>query len=631
MRDLPPGLGEKILRALTDNAVVGIGQMSADLKLIYANNTMLRWCEVESFDEIAGEGFKKFIAPETLKLIERQMRDRLEGRAASYEFELISRSGKRKFLQISSVPAVGDDGEVRSSIATLVDVTPLKLANSRVESILESLDFGLMAIDANDRVLFCNRLFIDQWKIPPDMAERGDNREFMAHALGQMRTNQEFMARRQQLLASGVGEFNHLSELKDGRYFEHSNKLFRDNASGIARLVVTRDVTERKRFEQRLVHADRMASVGTLAAGIAHEINNPLTHVAGGLELLYERLRALDPKGERDELADVYKLMDLMLRSSSRIAEIVGDLKMFSRSDDARVMLMDVNEAIDSTLPLVESHARHRARIVREGTPVPPVRANPNRLGQVLLNLVLNAAQAIPEGKYAESRITIRTRAIGNTVVIEVADTGEGIPPEIQSRIFEPFFTTKPVGTGTGLRLFISYNIIRAMGGDIEVESSEGKGSLFRICLPAAQPEPSRPGAEPVTKPAAGREKRVSGRLLLVDDEEAITSMLSAALESDHVIVTACSGEEALKKLEGPGPGFDLILCDLMMPGMDGMQLYNRAISKWPELDNRWAFITGGAVNPEIRAFVQRTTRPVLHKPFSLKVIREFVRSSLEF
>ncbi|HVG59831.1 MAG TPA: AAA family ATPase [Hyalangium sp.] len=256
-----------------------------------------------------------------------------------------------------------------------------------------------------------------------------------------------------------------------------------------AMVSIVRDVTERKAVQDRLRAADRMASLGTLAASVAHEINNPLSFMTSNLRFIDEELSAMAQAGESlagPRGTEVREAVQETLAGGSRVSEIVRDLKTFSRGDEGRRGPVDVHAVLDLCANMARSEIRHRARLVREYGELPPVQANETRLGQVFLNLLVNAAQAIPEGtdvKSHEIRITTYRDEAG-WAVVAVKDTGAGISPENLSRLFDPFFTTKPAGVGTGLGLSICHGIITGLGGRITIESELGHGTVFRVFLP---------------------------------------------------------------------------------------------------------------------------------------------------
>jgi PAS domain S-box-containing protein len=262
-------------------------------------------------------------------------------------------------------------------------------------------------------------------------------------------------------------------------------------------MVLCRDVTERRRLESQLRLADRMVSAGTLATGVAHEINNPLTFVSANLTFLEEQLTGMMVMPEA--LPEMREVLSETREGVGRIRELVQDLKSFARADDERSGPVDVHRVVDSALRLMRSALRHRTQVVRALGEVPPVRGNEARLGQVLVNLLVNALQALPARTADDNRIQVSTWREGpHHVVLEVEDNGQGMPPEVQRRIFEPFYTTKPVGVGTGLGLAICNTIVQGMGGKIDVRSQPGQGTAFQLRLPVDGMTPPLRGKEAI-------------------------------------------------------------------------------------------------------------------------------------
>jgi two-component system cell cycle sensor histidine kinase/response regulator CckA len=380
----------------------------------------------------------------------------------------------------------------------------------------------------------------------------------------------------------------------------------------IGTLVMVADVTQRRQMQSQLLTSDRLASIGLLAAGVAHEINNPLSAVVGNLSLAAEAARESDP---------LHSLLRDALEAADRVRQIAQDLKLFARADEEERVPVDVHEAIASALRLAQAEVRHRARIDCDLRPVPRVLATEARLGQVLLNLIVNAAQAIPQSSAREHRIHISARkGERGSVIIEVSDTGVGMTPEIMSHLFVPFFTTKPRGVGTGLGLSICQRIVASLGGKISASSTPGAGSTFRLELPATQMTPWAPMPAP-PRPPAHRQFRV----LIVDDEPLIGTVLERILQEHEVIVTQ-TADEALGQLDS-GLEFDAILCELMMPQKTGMELYEHVARRSPTRARRFVFTTAGAITQQARAFLDQVGAPCLNKPFDAAEIRAVVAS----
>ncbi|MDI1481646.1 PAS domain S-box protein [Polyangium sp. y55x31] len=392
----------------------------------------------------------------------------------------------------------------------------------------------------------------------------------------------------------------------------------RDGAETRAVVAFCRDVTERRHAEARLLLTDRLTSLGTMAAGVAHEINNPLSFVLANLEFVAEALRAAPPDEGTYEAAT--QALDEALEGAKRMRAIVRDMGTFSRSDREATESgpIDVRAVLDKAIRMTHHALRHRTRVTRVFGDVPEVIGNEPRLVQVFLNLLANAAQAMPDRPEAENEIRLVTRSIDGRVVIEVVDNGVGIPPERISRIFDPFFTTKPVGEGMGLGLSVCHSIVSSFGGELLVESTPGVGSTFRVILPAAEPAPSsREGLCP-----AGRGDRP--RVLFVDDEPYVCAAVRRMLGRDMDLVCASGSEEALGLVRA-GERFDVVLCDLMMPGSSGVALYASLLELDPALERRVGFLTGGACTDEVRSFLGDVGDRLLLKPFEAEAFRALV------
>ena len=376
-----------------------------------------------------------------------------------------------------------------------------------------------------------------------------------------------------------------------------------------------RDVTERRQIEGQLMAADRMVSIGTLAAGVAHEINNPLSYVVANLALLADELGTSG--------SETAEILAAAQDGAERVRQIVRDLKTFSRADESVQGDIDIHHVLDAVANLSWNEIRHRARLVKDyGKSLPLVQGNEGRLGQVFLNLMVNAAQAMPEGAVARNEIRLCTRSEGSRLIVEVRDTGPGITAEHQQHLFEPFFTTKPVGVGTGLGLFICKNIIASLGGTISVRSTPGEGTLFTVELPVSAGAPAHPAAKAATAPAARKAK-----ILVVDDEPQIGRVIAATLRA-HDVEAVISAVDALARLRA-GERFDLIICDLMMPQMTGMDFHEAMERELPAEARRIVFLTGGAFTPKARSFLEQVKNQRIDKPFEVAALRALVAERL--
>ncbi len=382
--------------------------------------------------------------------------------------------------------------------------------------------------------------------------------------------------------------------------------------------------------QAQLVQAGKMAAVGTLAAGVGHEINNPLSYIVSNLEYAAQETSLLKgrlhngPEDVGERLREVEQVLREALTGADRVRRIVKDLKTFSRQDEDIRGPVDLRAVMDSAAKMAAGELRPRAQLVRDYADVPRVQGNEARLAQVFLNLIINAAQALPEGKPEQNEVKLVTRRLGaDQVVAEVHDTGSGIPPEVLGRIFDPFFTTKPVGIGTGLGLALCQAFITSMEGRIEVESQMGRGTMFRVTLPVARGELAQ-----ATPRAVELKEGVSmrGRVLVVDDDPLVSSALRRTLSREHDVEVVVSSKRALEMLTAPEAAYDVILCDLMMPEMTGMELHAQLNAVAPERAKRMVFVTGGAYTPAAVSFLERVTNPRLEKPFEPEKLRERVR-----
>ncbi|HVV49912.1 MAG TPA: response regulator [Polyangia bacterium] len=384
---------------------------------------------------------------------------------------------------------------------------------------------------------------------------------------------------------------------------------------------------ERQELLGKLEEAERFAALGRLAASVGHEINNPLAYVSMNIDMAatdLDRFLGRDFTGAAasEELATMPTLLRECRVGLDRIRDVVKDLQRLSRRSDVRREKFSINDLLDESLAMARNQVDHRARVQKEYADVAGVVGDRSALGQVLLNLVLNAAQAVPEGRAGENVVTLRTYERNGHVQVEIGDTGAGISPQVLPHIFDPFYTTKPIGEGTGLGLAVSCRIVADHGGRIDVESELGRGSVFRVVLPVAHR-----AAEPLLVESDEPELTpVRARVLIIDDVPAFGRSISRALE-EHEVTVVARPDEAFARLTKQT--FDVILCDLMMPELGGRGVFERLRAEWPELTSRVIFMTGGAFTAESREFVERSPQAVLTKPFSLDELRRAIRDIL--
>ena len=382
----------------------------------------------------------------------------------------------------------------------------------------------------------------------------------------------------------------------------------------------------RQRLQAELVIADRLSAVGMLAAGVAHEINNPLAVVTSNLDLVLDELRKAS-QSSSPGVSELEMMLNEARQGADRIAEIVSGMKTFARAGEERRRALDVQPLLELAVNVAFNGLRQRARIVKDFAKVPLIEADEARISQVFVNLLVNAAQSIPEGDVQQNQVGISTRtdALGRCVV-EITDTGCGIAPEILDRIFDPFFTTKAIGEGIGLGLSICHRIVSAIGGELTAQSELGVGSTFRILLPpAALAVAHEQKAQPTTAPPSSG---LRGRVLIIDDDPLIVGLLCRILDKQHDVTCLTDGKPALDLLLS-GHRYDVILCDLMMPGTNGMDIYAALSGALPERVQRLVFVSGGAVTPGTRKFIEDIPNRLVEKPFSANQIRTLVSDLL--
>ncbi len=444
---------------------------------------------------------------------------------------------------------------------------------------------------------------------------------------------------------------------QDGTTFPaefHAAEIRADSGEVTHVMTTFSDITERKQVQAKLALSDRMSSVGMLAAGVAHEINNPLSYVLLNVESLAEDLPRLtaafsrchqrlvdagDPKAVADALGDAKllanpeMLQDMMDQAveakegARRVRDIVRDLRTFSTTSDVVPAPLSINRAMDTAISMAVTEIKYRAQVVRDYGDIPDVVINEGHISQVFLNLLLNAAAAIKEGDIAGNEIRVSTRGDGDHVVVEVCDTGRGIPPAQLGRVFEPFFSTKQPGAGLGLGLTICHNIVTAARGTIEVDSELGQGSCFIVRLPV---ENSDSDDELPEYTELDDEETPSRRtVMVVDDEPTIGAALARQLRQDYKVVVVTSGVEARKLLELDDARFDLIFCDILMPEVTGIDLHMWAKEHRPDVLKRVVYITGNDFMPQVAEFLNRVPNRVLYKPFDPDLVREVVEEML--
>ncbi len=576
-------------------------------------------------------------------------------------FSTLGRKLRHTFAQLHSV--LENERALRAELER--SRVEIEASERRLRLVLESVPEGVLMISAQGEVLLWNRAADPLLGIVADAAAAAEPRvSCLFNPDGTPHPPPETLLLR--TFVEGAFDSHEVLQRCPGggedRRLLASARVLRDAQGAVRGAVgVFRDVTRERAAQEQLMISDRMASIGMLAAGVGHEINNPLAALMADIDAALADLDA----GHEAQSRARESLIDAR-QAGARIREIARDLKYFARHDAEGVGECELNRMLESSARMASSHIRPRARLVVGLTAPLRVHGSESRLGQVFLNLLVNAAQAIKEGQADANTITLRSRDLGDgQVIVEVTDTGSGMSPETLRRLFTPLFTTKPQGEGTGLGLTICQGIVKEAGGVIDVESQLGKGTTFRVRLrksatpsematkPAVDAKPlaiastgPTPRAEStIDKRAAASVARVvelarsarhdmpvddasahgrRGRVLVVDDERLIASAIRRVLGRDHEVLDCTRAEDALN-LIARDDGLDVILCDLMMPGMTGMDLHARLLREHPALAERMIFLTGGAFTAAARKFLAEVSCPHLEKPFDAEALRGLV------
>jgi PAS domain S-box-containing protein len=377
------------------------------------------------------------------------------------------------------------------------------------------------------------------------------------------------------------------------------------------------DVTElkaayegRRQAEAHLARSERLASVGMMAAGVAHEINNPLAYILNNVDFALLRLSGSAARELIDQ--EALNALSEAREGAVRVREVVKDLRTFSRSGDEQPEWVDVREVLESSLNIARRQISECASLVLNVSATRQVRANRSRLGQVFLNLLVNACEAIEPGHPDTNAISLDCREESGFVKVTVRDTGVGIPPGDIHRIFDLFYTTKPVGVGTGLGLSICHDLVEALGGSIHVTSEVGQGTEFRVLLPCAGSQPAPRRSERADADVWARAKR----MLVVDDDPLVARSVRRLFGDKHEVTLVGDGPSALVELRRAP--YDIVLCDVAMPGMDGLTVLEAAHAEQLSAAHRFVFMTGSLFSQEWRQRMNAVRAPCVAKPLDI-------------
>lgn len=514
-----------------------------------------------------------------------------------------------------------------TEVTTERKMAEIELQTSRMflQAVLASISDGVLAVDQHGRVIHNNRSFAELWNIPPELLALGDDRKLLDYVKDQLVDPQQFLAKVRALYDNHLEEQDIL-HFKDGRIVERKSfpLLMNDAISG--RVWTFRDITEQKKLESQILRTQRMDSIGTLAAGLAHDLNNVLTPIFMSASILRDDLT---PEIRESAIAAIEN-------SSRRGAALIKQVLTFARGLpgerellQVEPLLVDVENMMHETFP--------KCIAIKNTTlgAVWPVTGDATQLHQVLLNLCVNARDSMPSGGTLEigARNESLTESLfngaqevkpGDYAVLSVTDTGEGIPADIIDKIFDPFFTTKETGKGTGLGLSTVLGIVRSHHGYVTVQSEPERGTTFRVYLPASRNTAVKPASPEKTR----RPKGAGETILVVDDEPIICQTTKTLLEgSGYRVLTAAHGAEAIEVYQRNADDIRVVLTDLMMPVMDGFELVRRLVETNPGL--KIIATTGQALGSQQQELRSLGVHVLLYKPCEPKVMLAALRNAI--
>lgn len=570
-------------------------------------------------EDFLGRTLFDFVAPEEVERLRAQRQRRISGERVDPVTETVAVRGDGTRVSISYVRVEPSFDDGRGQVVFFWDISRRREEQERLRRVIEAAPDGIV-ISRNGVVLEANPAAASILGLDTPAALVGVSlHSLMSPVDVQAMTERVAAVRGGVVLPPRVYE----ARRKDGaRVLAEITSVPYEHEGQPAVLGFARDVTYRERLEAQLVQTERMVALGTLAAGVAHEVNNPLAVMSLSLEQLTARLQPFLSGADAATQSEISAVVGNLRDGLERAAGVVRELRTFSRGDSAPPGPTDLVHVLAAADRMTTPQLRHHCRVEADYDVVPLVIGHAQKLQQVFVNLLINAAQAMPEGR-AGNQIVIRTRALdGDKVCVEIEDNGNGMDETVLRRAFDPFFTTKVGKGGTGLGLSISHGIVTQLGGSIDIESKEGVGTKVRVTFKASPHSIASAKAEgPATRVARMR-------TFIIDDESSLVTTLRYLLVEEHDVVTATSGADACALLS-VDHAFDMILCDIMMPGMSGMDVYEWAEKHAPDLLPRFVFMTGGAVTDRATEFLANHTNPVLEKPFALAAVQR-VMSSLQ-
>jgi len=580
--------------------------------------------------ELYSRQFIEFVHEDDRQIAARHYQPPINGKQIApvyYTYRFVTKRGNIKWAEATSTEFIWE--EKTAVLVLLTDVTgrkkteeALRMSEERYRTILEDMEKGYYETDLSGNVTFANDSIC---RVLGYSSKQMIGTNYRKYAYDEENVRKMYKYTNVVYKTGRPAKWFSLEyRTKNGekRFMEVSiAPKFDEHREMVGFRGIINDVTERKAIEQQALVTNKLASIGELASGVAHELNNPLTTVMGYAQLLVD---------SKDVPGHVKSDLDKIYQESQRAAKIVQNLLSFARRRKPEKTYFDINDLVQKTLDLRSYELKVNNISVRINIELdmPEIKADYHQIQQVILNMLINAEQALTEMR-RQGKITITTSTVKDRIIINIVDNGPGIPKNNIDRIFDPFFTTKEAGKGTGLGLSVCRGIVTAHGGKMYVESERGKGAAFTIELPISVAEETEIELISVVPEDTSRPRQTDGEnVLIVDDEPGIRDILARILtETGYRTDCAPDAKSALIKLDENG--YDLFIIDLKLPRISGKKLYEIMMEKHPSSTEKVLFITGDTITPSTQDFLDSTKRPYLAKPFNPRVVVELAEEIL--